>query len=98
VKRSGAIGPRTLSASRTASANTHRNPLAANADACGWMLPTFSTIVVVPVRIASSAATLTMSSRSPPSSRLAGETGRRVVFGNPKSSLKPRAMTALMWA
>jgi hypothetical protein len=60
------------------------------------MLPTFSTMVVVPVRIASRAATMTMRVRSSPSRRLPGETGRRAVFGNPKSSLKPRSITADM--
>ena len=59
---------------------------------------TFSTIVVVPVRIASSAATLTISVFSSPWSRLAGRTARRAEFGNPKSSLKPRSSTAAMCA
>ena len=60
------IGPATFSLSRTDSANTQRRPVRASAAAERLMLPVFSTIVVVPVRIASSAATVTISVASSP--------------------------------
>ena len=69
---SGDIGPATFSLSRTDSANTQRRPVRANAAAERLMPPTFSTIVVVPVRIASNAATVTISDASSPWSRLLG--------------------------
>ena len=95
---SGDIGPATFSLSRIDSANTQRRPDCANAAADRAMPPAFSTIVVVPVRIASSAATVTISVFSSPCRRLAGRTARRAEFGKPKSSLKPRSSTAPMWA
>ena len=92
------IGPGTFSASRIPSAKTQRSPESASTAAWRWMFPVYSTMVVVPVRRASSAATCTMRLPSSPSRRLAGEIARFAVFGKPKSSLKPRAMTARMWA
>src|SRR5207249_3846820 len=58
---SGDIGPATFSLSRTDSANTQRSPVWANAAAERLMPPEFSTIVVVPVRIASKAPIVTIS-------------------------------------
>ena len=52
------------------SANTHRNPVFASAPACRPILLENSTIVVVPVRIASSAPTVTINVASSPWSRL----------------------------
>ena len=63
---SGDIGPATFSLSRIDSANTQRRPVCASAAADRPMPPAFSTIVVVPVRIASSAPTVTISVPSSP--------------------------------
>ena len=60
------IGPATFSLSRIDSANTQRRPVCASAAAEPLMPLTFSTIVVVPVRIASSAPILTISVCSSP--------------------------------
>ena len=92
------IGPGTFSASRIPSAKTQRSPESASTSAWRCTFPVYSTMVVVPVQIASSAATCTMRLPSSPSSRLAGEIARPAVFGKPKSSLKPRAITARMCA
>ena len=92
------IGPGTFSLSRIDSANTQRRPLWASAAAVRPISPTFSTMVVVPVRIASSAATVTISVPSSPLRRLAGWIAKCAEFGNPKSSLKPRSRTAAMCA
>ena len=62
------------------------------------MPPAFSTNVVVPVRIASSAPTVTISAASSPCSRLVGRTFSLAEFGKPKSSLKPRSSVAVRWA
>ena len=62
----GDIGPSTFSLSRIDSANTQRRPVCANAAADLLMPPAFSTMVVVPVRIASSAPTVTISVASSP--------------------------------
>ena len=91
---SGDIGPATFSLSRTDSANTQRSPVWANAAAERLMPPEFSTIVVVPVRIASKAPIVTISVPSSPCRRLAGRMARRAELGNPKSSLKPRSSVA----
>ena len=66
ARRSGDIGPATFSLSRTDSANTQRRPLSANAAASRLMFPVFCTMVVVPVRMASNAATVTISVASSP--------------------------------
>ena len=63
---SGDIGPATFSLSRMDSANTQRRPVCANAAAERLMPPEFSTIVVVPVRMASNAPTVTISVASSP--------------------------------
>jgi len=62
------------------------------------MPPTFSTMVVVPVRSASRAPMVTISVASSPLRRLAGRIARRAELGNPKSSLKPRASVSPRWA
>jgi len=54
------------------------------------MFAAFSTNVVVPVRIASSAPITTINCASSPCRRLPGLTGSFMEFGKPKSSLKPR--------
>ncbi len=91
---SGDIGPATLSLSRTDSAKMQRSPICASAFACGPIPLEFSTIVVVPVRIASSAPIVIISVASSPRSRLAGRTASRAELGKPKSSLKPRSSVA----
>ena len=69
---SGDSGPGTFSLSRIDSAKTHRKPVGASAAAYRPIPPAFSTNVVVPVRIASSAATVTINVASSPCSRLPG--------------------------
>ena len=72
ARPSGDSGPGTFSLSRTPSANTQRSPVFDNALACRPMLLENSTIVVVPVRIASSAPMVVKSVASSPCSRLPG--------------------------
>ena len=95
---SGESGPGTFSLSRIDSANTHRSPVFESAAAYRSMPPAFSTNVVVPVRIASSAPTTVISVASSPCSRLPGWTGSFAEFGKPKSSLKPRCSVAVRCA
>ena len=59
------------------SANTQRRPVSASADAVFIVPPTFSTTVVLPVLMASSAPTTAISVASSRETRLVGDTARR---------------------
>ena len=77
------IGPSTVVMSRTDSANTQRWPVSASDAASRAMPPTFWTIVVVPERRPSIAASVDMTVASSDDKRLDGLSSNTRLLGKP---------------